>query len=464
MKKKSYRPPVSEYSTNTFVTERSKKNLPGATTLPKENPESYPQQALPEDNNSADDDTIYMGPASLNTPDDDSQISERPRTLPEPGAERGHPVRQAPGTAVPGRRTLKGVRQRPKKRQRKQRGESKRLSRKYYRKNRNKYKRKARQRYKRNKNKPQFKKQRKIRRKNPNRFKRRRASEDMEGVAFIWGDNKDEVCYIDSILKKSERIFFKCGENFLSVSVPSFLTHALFLSEEDIDTAFKWLDETFDLAAYDDKPPTAKEAGYVFHHEEKGPHDLPNNWRGRQNKGAPDGRNWTLPPNGQFNKISPADEEYESTNRGKDLYIPEVEPGASSSGRVIPEYSNDLNFVNKKAYTASELIGMVPENLKEKSKTVTAYLEKVDENKNIYYFKSKDYTIKIRKEKKDLKVSCTCPFWIYQGSEYWAKKLGYLLGKPQGTATKPKVRDPDGEHKLCKHLIASLSEFSKMDV
>jgi hypothetical protein len=53
-----------------------------------------------------------------------------------------------------------------------------------------------------------------------------------------------------------------------------------------------------------------------------------------------------------------------------------------------------------------------------------------------------------------VKVSCSCPFWQWQGPEHWAKTGDYLYGKPRGTASKPDGKDPSGQHKACKHVLA----------
>lgn len=57
-------------------------------------------------------------------------------------------------------------------------------------------------------------------------------------------------------------------------------------------------------------------------------------------------------------------------------------------------------------------------------------------------------------EKADLYLSCSCPFWIYYGPEYHARRGGYLEGKPKGTATPPRIRDPKGTNLVCKHVYA----------
>jgi hypothetical protein len=59
-------------------------------------------------------------------------------------------------------------------------------------------------------------------------------------------------------------------------------------------------------------------------------------------------------------------------------------------------------------------------------------------------------------DKADLFLSCSCNYWIYYGPEYHARRGGYLDGKSKGTATPPRVRDPDGNHIVCKHVYAVL--------
>ena len=67
-----------------------------------------------------------------------------------------------------------------------------------------------------------------------------------------------------------------------------------------------------------------------------------------------------------------------------------------------------------------------------------------------------DYTVRVQETGGDLRLSCTCDFWKYQGPEYHAVQGDYLLGEPQGSATEPIVRDPQGRNRLCKHVVAVL--------
>jgi hypothetical protein len=59
--------------------------------------------------------------------------------------------------------------------------------------------------------------------------------------------------------------------------------------------------------------------------------------------------------------------------------------------------------------------------------------------------------------KMNLELSCSCPAWRWLGPEFHAKGEGYLLGKPQGTASTPDVRDPERDNRVCKHVAAALA-------
>lgn len=57
----------------------------------------------------------------------------------------------------------------------------------------------------------------------------------------------------------------------------------------------------------------------------------------------------------------------------------------------------------------------------------------------------------------DLELSCSCPAWRWLGPEFHAKGEGYLLDKPQGTASTPDVKDPERDNRVCKHVAAALA-------
>jgi len=56
-------------------------------------------------------------------------------------------------------------------------------------------------------------------------------------------------------------------------------------------------------------------------------------------------------------------------------------------------------------------------------------------------------------------MSCTCPFWRWNGPEFHAKENNFLLGNPEGTAGPPNERDPDRKYWLCKHAYAVLKRL-----
>jgi SWIM zinc finger len=61
-------------------------------------------------------------------------------------------------------------------------------------------------------------------------------------------------------------------------------------------------------------------------------------------------------------------------------------------------------------------------------------------------------------------LSCTCPFWRYNGPEYNARHNNYLLGNPSGTAAPPNQKDPERKYWLCKHayaVVIRLQDFVK---
>lgn len=84
---------------------------------------------------------------------------------------------------------------------------------------------------------------------------------------------------------------------------------------------------------------------------------------------------------------------------------------------------------------------------------------------------NKTYTVKVKGVRKgrtldvsklDVRVSCSCPAFRWQGPEHWAKVEAYQQGKPQGTATFPIIRDPDHNHSACKHVLAIFKRMPQL--
>lgn len=60
-------------------------------------------------------------------------------------------------------------------------------------------------------------------------------------------------------------------------------------------------------------------------------------------------------------------------------------------------------------------------------------------------------------DKMDLELTCSCPAWRWLGPEFHARGEGFLLGKPQGTASTPDIKDPERDNRVCKHVAAALA-------
>ena len=130
----------------------------------------------------------------------------------------------------------------------------------------------------------------------------------------------------------------------------------------------------------------------------------------------------------------------------------------------------------KSAALISEIFQNCTEDLVGKAKGV-AYTRKFIRPNGLSVWtatgsKGESYTIKVQPspkapgttkalEKLPILVSCTCPFFQWQGPEHWATQNGYLYGKPAGSASKPENKDPKGGHWACKHVLAVLQTVRK---
>jgi hypothetical protein len=70
----------------------------------------------------------------------------------------------------------------------------------------------------------------------------------------------------------------------------------------------------------------------------------------------------------------------------------------------------------------------------------------------------------VRLVKMQLRMSCSCPAWRWQGPEYHAKREKYQDGPLQGTASTPDIRDPHRAHQVCKHVAAVMGHVRKWEV
>lgn len=134
--------------------------------------------------------------------------------------------------------------------------------------------------------------------------------------------------------------------------------------------------------------------------------------------------------------------------------------------------------LHKTAATIADIERNMSPDVMKRAESVKVSLARADQKNGIWTFKaqgSKDesYTVRVKaipkgdsKEvgKLQVKVSCTCDFFRYQGPEHWAKVNDYLYGKTRGTASTPTEKDPEGKHWACKHVWASLGKAMKYRV
>ena len=52
-----------------------------------------------------------------------------------------------------------------------------------------------------------------------------------------------------------------------------------------------------------------------------------------------------------------------------------------------------------------------------------------------------------------VRVSCTCPSWLFWGAQYNARMRGYLEGPIRPVFAPPRKRDPDKKFLVCKHVL-----------
>lgn len=140
---------------------------------------------------------------------------------------------------------------------------------------------------------------------------------------------------------------------------------------------------------------------------------------------------------------------------------------APGSAKVIPE---GHDFVNRKALRIGDIERLCSPDLRLRSRGVRVRLRRVDAANQRWTFEAQGsggvYKVKVKvmpsrknitsPSKADIQVSCSCPFWRWQGPEYHSKSKGYLLGPPTGSASRPDIKDPHQEHGACKHVLACL--------
>ena len=169
----------------------------------------------------------------------------------------------------------------------------------------------------------------------------------------------------------------------------------------------------------------------------------------------------------------------------KDALSGETRPRPTHSKKISDAgkaWKSSLRRVARMYLTAAkiaEIEGNTSPDILSKGRGIDVRLARVDAENRVWLFDVKGsepspYRVRVKvippnetvrkMDKVDVQLSCSCPFWQWQGPEHWAKKNDYLYGKPKGTATNPEAKDPKGQHWVCKHVAAVLNTVKGYDV
>jgi hypothetical protein len=144
-------------------------------------------------------------------------------------------------------------------------------------------------------------------------------------------------------------------------------------------------------------------------------------------------------------------------------------PGASSY--AIP-YNSDVaqgqDFrLSKSAYTIMDIMKNTGEPIKERAQGIPVAFVRRNLKKKTLVFKVGRWKVffgfQFQDEKpSNIRVTCTCPFWQWQGPEHWGDTYKYLYAPARGSKSPPSVKDPGGKNIVCKHVIAVINHFRSL--
>jgi len=380
------------------------------------------------------------------------------------------------------------------KKQRRQRGRQKIKDRRRYMRNRRRTLQKSKLRYRRIKNNPQFKRRNLLRRKNPNRYKRRTSSALIPEIGFVVGPDL-QPGFVRDISSLTGQVNVMVGSQSYSLPPMSLLSSVVFMDESGMEEMFRLIDEVVGEAAYEDLCPedihgtadlfsvpwdddsefmaTCERLTGQRHLDDMTVEDLEAVEDGLLNgafQGKPLQAYWRvageifLVDKEPTPSIRPDDE----SERNSPADIPEVDDSDWPPSTVKePAW-------RKQAATIQEILDGTSRDIHTRSSRVRWRLSRADPKRAIWTFQvqgsSDTYTVRVRgvQQKKgaslgagQVQVSCSCPFFRWQGPEHHASVNRYLYGRPQGTASKPAAKDPGSRHWACKHVVAVLRVASK---
>lgn len=492
-----YRAPVEDLSGyRTFTNEDSAKGIhkPSGNSVyhqPGESPRSDRERSLPQPNDTKQNleqhtpaNPVYNTPGPSNESEGQKIHVRTPGT---PGEEYGHPFKEniyprrtddaSPGSRAATDVTAKGgIYPSYADKQHKQQSEAKLYARKYYQRHRGKIKSRAQRDYLHKKHSPEFKKEKSRRnsetygwrferipsggfRSNADRAKAQRDKKALSLIPFYHPNyGLGNVVDVQDQAVVVEQTDALGGEPLGVGTVPffTFLRGVQFEDEAGSDAFFDLADQDFDR---DDEESTRLA---TFYRETFTPGWNLDPGEGAQDLGAPGPYSPT--------KVYPdTDRDYRAPAESMNNISPtDNNPG---SAKVIPEGHDFANkMASRVAAKMAEILQGLDPGIRTRSQGLTPKVHKSDDAKGSYQFRvpgsdGDTHTVKVQGTqplaKSNLKVSCTCGFWRYQGPEHWAQTNGYLLGNPVGTAANPNAKDPNGKNRVCKHVLAALNHIKR---
>lgn len=512
----AYSPPTSQLpGVQTYVTETSKKELPPNTSKPVK--DNYQKRQLGPSAPEHKDQALPITPkfekqrdrSKLNGPNQpqfnappgsDKALGGKPlstkrvRTPGTPGQEYGHPVieqgyrlhqrrpnilaaevergmvrrialRSIVGGYAPGKPYLPQGR----KKQRKQKGKARKYYRINYLRTRATVRPKNKIRYKKLRPKARFKRYKRLSRQKPERVQRRPGGGTM--------DPKDRTKKWRKDNPGKYREYEKSRRDQIKSEKPK-APPSDFMKKDDKPKKDKY--EGFAMSA------SVQAVVLAFYRVQESPGNLPQNWVKPKDTGTPEGEtddtdiNAPPPYEGLSTWVRPDGQKTPKKIPAEKPRQPHV-INAPGSAKVIPWNSgmvnnSDYNSVTqtfasmqKTAVQIASIEQRCGKTLHNRAKEINFKKFRVDQKNNMWLFNvtgssGGSYRVRVKinpktavlrdVSKMDVQVSCSCDFWRWQGPEYWARKEGYLYGRPRGAATQPAVRDPNHWNGACKHVLA----------
>ena len=278
------------------------------------------------------------------------------------------------------------------------------------------------------------------------------------------------------------------SEDSMVLPLEEFLDCTTFLSEEDLDEFFGFLDDVYEYAPSDVEVASRylSDSMGVDEMTEPSPERVAEFYRdqvwnrqrsddSREQRSTPGADDTTKNDyEGLPSWMGPIKDERENPTPAHGNPVDRERPGAPGSAKVIPRGTGFVGRTSNRQIVAAkmaEILGGTAPSVHERSQTLTVKMHRVVPKSAMWLFNvsggESSHRVRLQAIRKgnnktlsraDVRISCDCNFWRWQGPEHWAKAGGYLYGRPVGTASTPVVRDPNGQHMACKHVLAVLKK------